>query len=154
MDHWIAIVPTDGLLLGSIFIRPKTWWLVAWTFAIGSTLGAATVVWAVHEWGPTLVDWIQPTLRASENWVKAEMLLRDYGNWAVFLVGISPLPMFPPLALFTLAGIELESIILLFFAGRMAKYHVIGIVAANSPKLLDKFLGIRKDREEVFGKKP
>ncbi|MBL7714209.1 MAG: hypothetical protein JNL01_02000 [Bdellovibrionales bacterium] len=141
LDHWIAIVPTDGLLIGSLIIHPKKWWLAAICFAVGSTAGAATVVWAVREWGPALVDHLQPTLRASEPWLKAEMLLRDYGNWAVFLIGMSPFPMFPPLALFTLAGLEMEAITTLFFAGRMVKYIAIGLVASHAPKVMDRFLG-------------
>ena len=58
LDLFIMIIPTDGLLVTSVLVRPKRW--VSWFLwvSIGSAVGAAALAAIIH-WDPL---WLKESL--------------------------------------------------------------------------------------------
>lgn len=40
LDNFIVIIPNDGILISSSMLTPRRWFVLAFTVAVGSTIGA------------------------------------------------------------------------------------------------------------------
>ncbi len=143
LDTFVFIIPSDGLLISSVFFSPKRWILMSLAVVLGSLLGSLILAVAVQHYGPMLIHQWAPGLMNSEVWLKAEVFFNNWGLGAIFLTGLLPMMQQPTVALAALAKVPVAKIFLLLGLGRMIKYLILAWVASHSPRLLNKFWGLK-----------
>jgi membrane protein YqaA with SNARE-associated domain len=147
-DFFIAVVPTDGLLVSSVLVRSRYWMRAAFWFTLGSALGSWAIAAVVQTWGTGLVDWVfGAEIWQSSSWVYAKDMLAKHGWWSLFLMAAGPLPMVPFSIVAGIGGMPLTQVLVVSLVGRGVKYVTFSAVAAFAPHLLRKWF--KKPREEA-----
>jgi membrane protein YqaA with SNARE-associated domain len=128
-------VPPDVMLAPMSLAQPKR----AWNFALITTV--ASVVGGVFGYaiGYFAMDAIEPWLRDSHYWdgyLKARAWFDDWGFWAVFVAGFSPIPY----KVFTIAAGSLSMamgpFVLASIIGRGARFYMVaGLLAWGGPRM-------------------
>jgi len=137
-------IPPDVMLAPMSLGRPSKAWHYALVTTIASVLGGLLGYFI----GATAFDWIAPHLQSSERyWAgfqKAELWFKEWGVWAVFLAGFSPIPY----KVFTIAAGALAMPLLPFtiasLFGRGARFFMVaGLMkwgGASMEKNLKKYV--------------
>ncbi len=139
IDLFCAVIPTDGLLISSVLLRPKRWLsMFLWT-TTGSGLGAVALSLVVHALGEPLANRLLADAMASPNWIKTTAFLTDHGGWALGAMAFGPLPQQPAVVVCALAQMPLMTIFLAVWIGRGVKYGAFAWAAAYAPDWFKKF---------------
>lgn len=117
-------IPPDVMLAPMSLSNPsKAWWFATIT-TIASVLGGLFG----YLIGVTAFDVIEPHLKASSYWPAfqvAELWFKDWGFWAIFVAGFSPIPY----KVFTIAAGTLSMAIIPFtiasIIGRGARFFIV-----------------------------
>lgn len=117
-------IPPDVMLAPMSLSNPsKAWWFATIT-TIASVLGGLLG----YLIGATAFDVIEPHLKASSYWATfqiAELWFKDWGFWAIFVAGFSPIPY----KVFTIAAGTLSMAIIPFtiasIIGRGARFFIV-----------------------------
>ena len=147
IDAFVLVIPTDGLLVTSVLGHPKAWLRNALATSIGSVLGSLLLASAIELYGIDLLLTLAPGIETSSAWARSTELMLNYGIYAIFLVGLSPLPQQPIVVIAALAKISLPLLAILLLSGRLLKYLIIAFVSAKSPEYINKIRGIKKELE-------
>lgn len=128
-------VPPDVMLAPMSLAQPKR----AWNFALITTV--ASVLGGVFGYaiGYFAMDAIEPWLRDSHYWdgyLKARAWFDDWGFWAVFVAGFSPIPY----KVFTIAAgsmsMAMGPFVLASIIGRGARFYLVaGLLAWGGPRM-------------------
>lgn len=128
-------VPPDVMLAPMCMAEPKK----AWWFALLTTV--ASVVGGVFGYmlGYFAIDAIQPWLQTTSYWSAYETAVawfKDYGFWAIFVAGFSPIPY----KVFTIAGgamaMPLGPFVLASGIGRGMRFFLVaGLLAWGGPRM-------------------
>jgi len=118
-------IPPDVMLAPMCLANP----LKAWHFALLTTITSLLGGLLGYLIGATVFDLIMPYLQANEHYwqafQKAEAWFKDWGVWAIFIAGFSPIPY----KVFTIAAGALAMPLLPFaiasFIGRGARFFVV-----------------------------
>ncbi len=117
-------VPPDVMLAPMCLARPER----AWRFALLTTLASVAGGLAGYAIGYFAFDAIAPWLQTTQHWASyrtAEQWFSDYGFWAVFIAGFSPIPY----KVFTIAAGALSMALLPFalasIIGRGARFYLV-----------------------------
>lgn len=148
-DSFIIVVPTDGLLVSGVLLAPRRWLYTAVMVALGSTVGAWLLAYALEIHGLPFLLKIVPEVQQTKAWLWSDQLMDQWGLWALFLVSLSPLMQHPAVALAALAGMPLSEIFFTMLAGRGIKYFALAWVTSHAPNLLGKLWGIQGDLKEA-----
>jgi membrane protein YqaA with SNARE-associated domain len=148
-DAFLVIIPTDGLLVSSIFLAPKRWLEKCIAVAVGSTIGSALLFLCVQSMGISFLERISPGVTATRSWTLTHQWMDVYGLWAVFAVALSPIFQHPAVAISALMETPLDRVVVAVLVGRLIKYLVISWAASHSPKILFRFGFMRKELDEV-----
>lgn len=149
IDHFMIIIPTDGLLVSAVLLNPKRWVSTTLIVTLGSSLGALALA-ALIEWhGLPLLLQISPGIDQTQAWSWTDRFMDEYGMLAVFAVALSPFMQHPAVALASLANVPLAKIFGVVFLGRIIKYSIVCWVASHMPHLLKRLWGMRDEIEEV-----
>ncbi len=159
LDLFVVVVPTDGLFVSSILARPRRWVFVAVLVAIGSSVGGFVLAQATELFmkgilgahGTTNLEWLNSILKSVietpdssvQKWVE------QYGIWAIMIGAISPLPLQPFVVGPVLTGMSVPTIAMSLFAGRLAKYLLLGAVVAYVPRFVPYLKGIQDEIVET-----
>ncbi len=134
-------IPPDVMLAPMSLARPEKAWKLALLTTITSVLGGI-LGYAI---GYFLFDSISPWLQQTKYWSKyllAEEFFSEWGVWAVFIAGFSPIPY----KVFTIAAGALHMMLLPFiaasFVGRGARFFLVALLIAAGGEKLEK--GLRK----------
>ncbi|MCF7971615.1 MAG: DedA family protein [Methylococcaceae bacterium] len=127
-------VPPDVMLAPMVLAQQEKAWRLALITTISSVLGGM-LGYAI---GFFSFDMIQPWLEGSHYWSKyqlAEQWFKDWGFWAIFIAGFSPIPY----KVFTIAAGALSMLfapfILASFFGRGARFFLVsGLLAWGGEK--------------------
>lgn len=149
IDHFVVVIPTDGLLISSVMLSPKRWIYNAVVVTLGSSLGALLLAFLVKLYGMEIVLAILPNIEQHTIWITTEQFMHNYGLFIVFLVALSPIMQHPAVALAALSDVRLASIFFVVLAGRLIKYLVFAWIASHTPRLLSKIWGIQHELEEI-----
>jgi len=111
----------------------------AWQFATITTLMSLAGGVAGYFIGYFLFDAIEPWLQTTHYWnayLKGRVWFADYGVWAVFVAGFSPIPY----KIFTIsagvAALNLPGFIIASFVGRGARFFLVaGLIVAGGEKM-------------------
>lgn len=128
-------VPPDVMLAPMVLARQDAAWRLALITTISSVLGGM-LGYAI---GFFSFDMIQPWLEGSHYWSKyqlAEQWFKQWGFWAVFIAGFSPIPY----KVFTIAAGALSMLffpfVLASFVGRGARFFLVaGLLAWGGERL-------------------
>lgn len=117
-------IPPDVMLAPMSLAKPDKAWGYALTTTIASVLGGLLG----YIIGITAFDFIQPHLQASSYWESfntAKVWFEQYGFWAIFIAGFSPIPY----KVFTITAGTLSMALLPFiiasFIGRGARFFMV-----------------------------
>ncbi len=150
IDHFILIIPSDGILITSIFIRKKKWPRNALSISLGSTLGAILLVFLVHHYGLEEIILHFPKITHSSIWPYSQKLLTDYGLWGLFFMMLSPFMQQPMLLLIGLTNHPLKVILVVILAGKSLKYILISWCASKFPEVIRKSKLLGAEIDEVL----
>ncbi len=131
-------VPPDVMLAPMVLAQQEKAWRLALITTIASVLGGM-LGYAI---GFFLFDMILPWLEGSHYWSKyqlAEQWFKDWGFWAIFIAGFSPIPY----KVFTIAAGALSMLFLPFvlasFFGRGARFFLVaGLLAWGGERFESK----------------
>lgn len=149
IDHFVIIIPTDGLLVSAVMLAPKRWIYTTIVITLGSSLGAWLLAAILETHGLPFLLWISPGLDQTSVWQWTNTLMDQWGGWALFLVAISPLMQHPAVALAAMAYMPLKEIFLIVFAGRLLKYGFLAWLSSHAPQYLSKLWGIQDELKEA-----
>jgi membrane protein YqaA with SNARE-associated domain len=130
-------IPPDVMLAPMCLARQERAWRLAAVTTIASLLGGI----AGYAIGYFLFDALEPWLRTTNYW-QAYLVGREWfdewGVWAVFLAGFSPIPY----KIFTIAAgvamLNLPGFILASLIGRGARFFMVaGIIKAGGPRMVE-----------------
>jgi membrane protein YqaA with SNARE-associated domain len=132
-------IPPDVMLLPMCLSNPKKAWKFALITTVGSVLGGIIgYLIGVYAFGfiePYLYDW--GYLPAYE---RAVMWFEEWGFWAVFIAGFSPIPY----KVFTIAGgaldMPLSPFILASIIGRGARFYLVALFVIMFGKQADELI--------------
>jgi len=118
-------IPPDVMLAPMSLANPSKAWRFAFLTALTSVLGGLLG----YLIGATAFDWISPYLQSNghywEAFQKAESWFKEWGVWAIFIAGFSPIPY----KVFTIAAGALAMPLLPFtiasFIGRGARFFMV-----------------------------
>lgn len=128
-------VPPDVMLAPMCMATPKrAWWfalLTTLTSVVGGVLGYLIGYYAI--------DAIQPWLQTTSYWSAYETAVawfKDYGFWAIFVAGFSPIPY----KVFTIAGgamaMTIPPFVLASLIGRGMRFFLVaGLLAQGGPRM-------------------
>lgn len=149
LDMFLLVIPSDGLLVSAVLLRPRRWVRTFVIVSTGSALGALFLAYLL-QWNPEyIMNELFPYLFQNEGWKGMDQFVDDYGAWALGVVALSPFPQIPAVVVAALAGMPLLSIFLACWLGRMAKYALFAWLASHAPRYLMRFKGVRKEIEEL-----
>ncbi len=151
-DHFIMIVPTDGLVASAAALNPKKWLQLAMLTALGSTLGATILAGGVREWGLPFLQEHYSALLTSAHWVLAQSYFEKYGLLFVFLLAAGPVAMQPGVILVGLSSTNLAAFTMVVVVGRVIKYILLASISVYAPSVLSKLWGVRGEIAKVFDK--
>jgi membrane protein YqaA with SNARE-associated domain len=149
IDLFVAVIPTDGILVTSSLLRPKRWVAMFVSGALGSAVGAAVLSILVNAYGEPFVEWISAGALQSETWVRVADLLNQYGAPALALMAFGPLPQQPAVVLCALAHMPILVIVFAVLAGRGVKYAFFCWAASHAPRLLERFRVAHKETAAI-----
>lgn len=132
-------IPPDVMLAPMALAQPQKAWQFALLTTIASVLGGI-LGYAI---GFFLFDTVAPWLQGTHYWEKyqaAEEWFNEWGVWAVFLAGFSPIPY----KVFTIAAGTLQMLLIPFIAasavGRGARFFLVALLIAAGGAKLEKGL--------------
>ncbi|MCC7441559.1 MAG: hypothetical protein IT285_08000 [Bdellovibrionales bacterium] len=153
-DHFVVVVPTDGLLITAVLAAPRRWpAFFAW-LTLGSVLGALLLAATIQIYGTPFLEWLLPGIHADPFWKLSTRWIDEFGLWALLAVAALPIFQHPAIAIAALAEIPLSKIALFIFVGRVLKYGALSGLALRAPEVLMRFKGLRKEVRETGACEP
>lgn len=149
IDYFIFIIPTDGILISSVMLKPKNWFLLSICTAFGSTLGALILFQMTKSYGLSWALEFYPALDKGSFWLWTESFFQQYGLFLVFFIAATPLIQQPVVILAALAHTPFLSVLAVISTGRLAKYLLLSYLGYRSPHLLSKLWGVQHELDEV-----
>lgn len=148
IESFFLIPPPDFLLIAMDLNKRELALYYALLCTISSALGGA-VGYGIGKWfGRPAFDWIFSGLqkrgnnKAKEYFDKVEKLYAEYGAWAVFFAGFTPLPY----KVFTIASgilkMEFLPFIIASFVGRGMRFFIVSIVLMIFGEHIKAHLGL------------
>ncbi len=138
-------IPPDVMLAPMALARPEKAWRLALLTTVASVLGGMLG----YLIGFFMFDSIAPWLQESRYWEKyliAENWFQQWGVWAVFIAGFSPIPY----KVFTIAAGALQMaffpFVLASMVGRGARFFIVAMLIAAGGEKLESRLREYMDR--------
>lgn len=142
-----AAYPVTAIIVTAVLLSPRRWLILSVACATGSALSGAVVVGVSHLLGYNQIQSWFPEIISVETWNEASRWIGEFGIWAIFGVGASPLPQMPLLIFY---GIVDDRIVEAFFAllgGKMLKYGLMAWVTQHFPERLKFFRRTKRQRD-------
>jgi len=138
-------IPPDVMLLPMCLAQPNRVWRLAGITTIGSVLGGA-IGYAI---GAYAFGFIEPVLADSgymDSYLHAVRWFEEWGFWAIFVAGFSPIPY----KVFTIAGGAMGMALLPFvvasFIGRGARFYLLALLIRVFGHTADSLVRKHMDR--------
>ncbi len=149
LDHFILIVPIDGLLCLSVLLNPALWKRKGVATTIGSTLGAFTLAVLIRIYGLDAFQSFFPHVVASQSWSWSMEVIAKWGVLGLFFMMASPFMQQPAICLVGVGDTSLAVIFITILAGKGVKYAAFSSVASRFPHFLHKFKFISSELDEI-----
>ncbi len=149
LDVLVVIIPTEGILISSSMLKKGRWPTFALSVAIGSAIGSLLLINLIDHYGLQKILEFYPGIDQSNVWKLTLNFFNKYGLLVVFLVGITPLSQQPILAIAALSNISFLPLTLAILASRLIKFGIMAYIASHSPRLLNKFWGVKSEIKDA-----
>lgn len=149
LDLFVMVIPTEGILISSVILRPKRWWSIALWITTGSAFGSLILAFITHHLGPLALESLFERSLSSPSWGQLELLVDQYGAIALALIALSPLPQQPAVLIAALGKMPVFDIAVMIWLGRFPKYFFFAWLASHTPKLLLKWRWVQRMTEKV-----
>ncbi len=128
-------VPVDVMLAPMVLAQPHRAWPLATLTTVGSVIGGV-IGWFIGMW---LIEAVLPLIERvgyMEGYLQAQSWFLDWGFWAVFVAGFTPIPY----KVFTIAagaaGMLLPLFVVASLVGRGARFFLVAaLVRWGGPKI-------------------
>lgn len=134
-----AAYPVTAVIVTAVMMAPRRWLSLSLASSLGSALAGAIVVGVSHWLGYNEIHHLFPNLISPKTWDEASRWIGDYGVWAIFGVGASPLPQMPLLIFFGIVDDRIFEAFAALFAGKLIKYTIVAWVTQHFPEKLSFF---------------
>lgn len=148
-DLFLIVIPTEGLLVSSVMLRPRKWIRYFLWASIGSGLGAFLLALLTQIYGEPLVTWLAGDTFNTPAWHKTEGFFDKYGILAMIFVAVGPLPSQPAVIIGALAHMSAIGLALAVLVGRAVKYALFAWSATHAPKLFEKWSSPVEEAREI-----
>lgn len=145
IDALIVVIPTDAILLSSVVLAPRRWFVLALCVASGSTLGGTILSALVKTNGLPWILEFYPHIDQTQTWITTHRFFDQYGAFLVFGVSMTPFAQQPSIILASLAMMPYPILIPALFAGRALKYVFVSYAASHAPKFFKNRWGLGQD---------
>ncbi len=149
IDSFVIIIPTDGLLISSAMLKPKSWANLSFCISIGSTMGAMLLFHLLQTHGLPWVLEIYPGVNQGSFWLWSETFFLRYGLMLVFFVAATPVIQQPAIILASAAHTPFLPTMFAIFAGRLLKNLIMSYISSHSPRLISKMWGVQNELDEI-----
>jgi len=129
-----AAYPVTAVVVTAVLLAPRRWLSLCLGCATGSALAGAVVVSVAHWLGYNEIHTLFPNLISAETWNEASRWIGDYGVWAIFGVGASPLPQMPLLIFYGIVDDRIIEAFIALLAGKTLKYGAVAWVTQHFPE--------------------
>lgn len=147
-----ASYPVTAVIVTAVLLAPRKWLRLSVGCATGSALAGATIVGVSHLLGYNQIHIWFPSLLNAQTWNEASHWLADYGIWAIFGVGASPLPQMPLLIFFGIVDDRIIEAFLALLGGKVLKYSFVAWITQHFPERFAFFRRINgKNQHAVHG---
>jgi membrane protein YqaA with SNARE-associated domain len=136
-----AAYPVTAVIVTAVLLAPHRWLSLSLGCATGSALAGAVIVGVSHMLGYNEIHTLFPNLISTETWNEASHWIDDYGVWAIFGVGASPLPQMPLLIFFGIVDDRILEAFVALLAGKVLKYGIVAWITQHFP---EKFAFFRR----------
>jgi len=133
-------IPPDVMLAPMTLARPSRWWRLAALTTVASVFGGLLG----YALGSLAFETLEPWIRDAGYWqgyVRARTWFHEWGFWAVFVAGFSPIPY----KVFTIAAGSLSMVLLPFIVasaiGRGLRFFLVAGLMAWGGERLENLLG-------------
>ena len=134
-----ATYPVTAVVMTAVMLAARRWLLLSIACSAGSALAGAVIVGVSHLLGYNEVHHLFPHLISPETWAEASRWIDEFGVWAIFAVGASPLPQMPLLIFFGIVDDRILEAFIALFAGKLIKYTLVAWVTQHFPDKLGFF---------------
>jgi membrane protein YqaA with SNARE-associated domain len=134
-----AAYPVTAVIVSAVMMAPRRWLTLSAACSLGSAAAGAVVVGVAHLLGYNEIHHLFPNLISPETWADASRWIGEYGVWAIFGVGASPLPQMPLLIFFGIVDERILEAFIALFAGKLIKYTLVAWVTQHFPEKLSFF---------------
>lgn len=149
LDNLIIVIPNDGILISSSMLTPRRWFILAFSVAVGSTVGALVLATLVEVQGlPWILDFY-PGVTDTRTWTLSMEFFEKYGMLLVFVVAVTPFMQQPAVILASLAHTPMIELAAVIFIGRFIKFLVMAYLGSHAPRVLGKLWGLKGELKDV-----
>ncbi|MGV0998888.1 MAG: YqaA family protein [Fluviibacter sp.] len=134
-----AAYPVTAVIMTAVLLAPRRWLTISICCSFGSALAGAVIVGVSHLLGYNEVHHLFPSMISPESWAEASRWIGQYGVWAIFGIGVSPLPQMPLLIFFGIVDDRILEAFIALFAGKLIKYAIVGWVTQHFPEKMSFF---------------
>lgn len=134
-----AAYPVTAVVMTAVMLAARRWLTVSVACSFGSALAGAIIVGVSHLLGYNEIHHLFPNLIGPETWDEASRWIGEYGVWAIFAVGTSPLPQMPLLIFFGIVDDRILEAFIALFAGKLIKYTLVAWITQHFPEKLSFF---------------
>jgi len=150
-----AAYPVTAVIVTAVLMAPHRWLALSAACSLGSALAGSIIVGVSHILGYNEINHLFPHLISPQTWAEASRWIDDYGIWAIFGIGASPLPQMPLLVFFGIVDDRIFEAFMALFAGKLIKYTVVAWVAQHFPEKLSFFKRMNgKSQGQIQGQTP
>ena len=141
-DLFVMLIPTEGMIVTTSFVRPKGWWVTAIAVALSTTLAVLLVAWLGSHYGESFAIWLLgEKVFESAMWIRADHWIQRYGFWGLWFISLGPIPPQPAILLCALGHMPGAEIGSAFFLARLPKYLLFSFLATRGPKFFKQAFG-------------
>lgn len=136
-----AAYPITAMVIPATLLAPRRWRAVASASALGSGLAATLLVAIFHHLGWAWIHAHFPEVAASPIWQRVMEWASGYGEVALFLVAVSPLPQTPALIVLGAGHHNYAGVLAAMLLGKLIKYGAVAWGASHFPERVGPSLG-------------
>lgn len=129
-----AAYPVTAVIVTAVMLAPRQWLRLSVGCATGSALAGAIIMGVSHLLGYNQIHTWFPNLLSDQTWNEASRWIDDYGIWAIFGVGASPLPQMPLLIFFGIVDERIIEAFLALLGGKVLKYGFVAWITQHFPE--------------------
>jgi hypothetical protein len=129
-----AAYPVTAIVVPATLLAATRWRSVSLFSALGSALGAITLMLVFHHLGWAQLYERFPELALNESWSRVLRWASAYGAITLFFIAVSPLPQTPALIFFGAVRHDYAGVFVAMLSGKLIKYALFAWTTSRLPR--------------------